>query len=732
MAKKDEWGEWADSYEPEEIAKMSHDSYMEQRRNDRRRKRSAKATDVLNEVGICPPLPPEIEEKRKFYADNWTQMHYDLFPRSTGIKPFGPDQIMSIERTKDIVENGGHLVIAEPRGFAKTSRTSNHALMAVLQGKIRYAIILASSVSKAKEILDMIKTELMDNERLEELYPATIKCFQALEEKSVRAKNQTYDGEFTNIGWGTDRIRFPVVPGEASSGSVIQVRPKDNVRGLSHKIKYGPESGRILRPDFFFLDDIQTDEEARNADTVRKIVDDIKKSVLFAGTHSKRINGIMCCTPICPGDVSSHFILHESWEVVHYAMVKKMPKNIDLWLNDYATILQCFDKSVRGSKKKAQLRARDFVEENYEALHEGSEVAWDWAYGWAETPQVELSALQHAMNFKIIFGDDAFNSECQCSVIQETEDVNNVKVTMEEMQVKEHPTLTRMILPLDAKYIVTHVDVNNEILTSMTVASPDVVQPHIIDYGTWPPQEGIIWQKGNIANPLWKLYPEIPRKEIGLRLYQGIKDYLTFLYQKVYVKENGAEMQNMVIAIDCNHEKENVIKAIRDLPFQVSIQPCFGKGYAAKDEPMMSKKFATTTTVYHHCVAYYNRGFNVVEVMMDINYFKKKIHEGWKMRIGHPGSITIYKPPEDHKTQHMILYRHMLAEDPVWDYFEKEDRGHYLWQQVKRQDNEFLDNFVGCLAMLSKLGAKWNEKIAMAKPVKKMDMQEYMNKQKGQ
>ncbi len=730
MAKdEDEWGEY---YDPEEVKKMSHSSYMEQRRNDRRRKRSAKETDVLNEVGSCPALTPEILEKREFYSKDWTQMHYDLFPRSTGIKPFGGDQINSIERTKDIVEHGGHLVVAEPRGFAKTSRTSNHALMAVLQGKIRYAIILASSVSKAKEILEMIKTELMDNERLEELYPATMKCFQHLEEKSVRARNQTYEGSYTNIGWGTDRIRFPVVPGELSSGSIIQVRPKDNVRGLSHKIKYGPESGRILRPDFFFLDDIQTDEEARNADTVRKIVDDIKKSVLFAGTHSKRINGIMCCTPICPGDVSSHFILHESWEVVHYSMVKKFPDNMDLWLNDYATILQCFDKNVRGSKKKAQLRARDFVQENYEELHKGSEVAWDWAYGWAEEPQVEISALQHAMNFKIVFGDEAFNSECQCSVIQETEDIQSVKATTEEMLAKEHPVLTRMELPLDTKYVVTHVDVNNDILTSLTVGSPEIVQPHIVDYGTWPPQEGVIWQKGNIGKPLYQLYPDIPRKEIGLRLYQGIKDYLTFLYSKLYVKQNGAEMQNMVIGIDCNHMKEYVIKAIRDLPFQVSIQPCYGKGYLAKDVPMMEKTYRPTTTVYHHAIAYYSKSWNVTEMMMDINYFKKKIHEGWKARLGTPGSITIYKTPENHKTQHMILHRHMLAENPIWDYFDKEDRGHYLWEQERGHDNEFFDNLVGCMAMLCKLGAKFNEQVSIAKPVKKMDMQDYMNRMKDQ
>lgn len=461
--------EYLEFFDEDEARQMAHDKYMEIKRNERRRKRSAKQTDIINEVGVVPDPTPERLEKIEYYKNDYVQMHQDVFRRSTGIKPFGTVQIESINRSKEIIDHGGRIVIAEPRGFAKTSRTSNHALMAILQGKIRYALILASSVTKATEILESIKTELMDNQALEELYPAPLACFQHLDEKPIKARNQTYGGDPTYIGWGRDRIRFPVIPGEPSSGSVIQVRSKDNVRGLFTKIRYGPQSGTILRPDFFFLDDIQTDEEARNVNSVQKIVTDIKKSVLFAGSHSKRISGIMCCTPICPGDVSSHFILHEhSWEVVCYKMVQKMPDNMEIWMKDYANILMAYDRHEAGSRRRAELRARDFVVEHFEEMHKGAEVSWEWAYGWNEDPQTEVSALHHAMNFLILEGQEAFESECQCNVVVQNDSIATIKVTQKELEDKEHPVLHQYELPLDTQYIVTHIDVNDDILTSLT------------------------------------------------------------------------------------------------------------------------------------------------------------------------------------------------------------------------------------------------------------------------
>lgn len=164
--------------------------------------------DVLNEVGEVDELSPEDLEKRQFYTENYVDMHQDLFPRSTGIKPFGPSQIESIRRTWHVVTYGGKSVIAEPRGFGKTSRTANNCLMSVLQGKIKYALLLASTVEKATDIIDSIKTELVDNEELYKLYPKVCACFDHVLENPLRSRSQTYMGDLTNISLSKQLIRF--------------------------------------------------------------------------------------------------------------------------------------------------------------------------------------------------------------------------------------------------------------------------------------------------------------------------------------------------------------------------------------------------------------------------------------------------------------------------------------------------------------------------------------------
>lgn len=721
--------DYEEFYDEDEVRAMQHDKFMEQKRNDRRRKRSAKKTDILNEVGVVPDPTPERLEKIDFYKNNYVQMHYDIFTRSTGIKQFGAHQVESIKRSQDVIDHGGRLISIEPRGFAKTSRTSNHALAAVLQGKLKYTLILASTVRKAGEILESIKSELMDNEKLFELYPATLSCFQHLDEKPIKARTQTYNGAPTHIGWGMDRIRFPIIDGEPSSGSIIQVRSKDNVRGLFTKVRYGPESGKVLRPDFVFLDDIQTDEEARNAETVEKIVKDIKKSVLFAGSHSKRISALMCATPICIGDVTSRFALYENaWEVIQYKMLEQMPDNLKLWLTEYAEILQAYDRFERGSRKRAQLRAKQYVLDHYEELHRGAKWAWDWAYGWEEDPQTEVSALHHAMNFLIEEGQDSFESECQCSVTMPDSDEQSIKATV--IDVKNHitTTLQKFEVPLDTQFIVTHVDINSEILTSVTCASGSLISPYITNYETHPPQDGAIWAKGNIYKTLSNLYPEIPKAEIGLRIYQAVKDYLTMLYSYQFRRADGILMQHSLILVDCNYEKEEVMKAITDLPFSTSIQPAFGTGIVAKDRPMMEKNYGTGCMKYHHCVNLPHRGYNMMNMMMDVNYFKKRVHDGFKTRVGWPGAISLF--PESRLGEHDVFIRHICKSEEVEkDYYEKEDRTVYVFQQVRGQDNEFFDNLVGCLAGFCRLGAKFRQQERKKK--KPIDMDKYLNDQEN-
>jgi len=684
----------------------------------------ASARDVLHEVGAVAPPSKELLEKRKYYESHYVEMHQEIFTRSTGIKPFGKTQIDSINRTLHTLTHGGKSVIAEPRGFGKTSRTANNALMAVLQGKIRYGLILASAVQKAEDIAESIKTELIDNEKLYELYPEICECFRHCRDNAQRALRQTYMGKKTHINISKFLIRMPILPGYPCSGSIIQVRSKENVRGLAVKIRYGEESGKVLRPDFAFLDDIQTDEEAESPTSVYKIVQTIKKSVLFAGSHSRRISVVMCCTPICPGDVSSHFILNEpSWDCIISPMVRKFPKNLDLWLNDYARILLDFDRYETGDRLKAQLRAKKFVEDNYEALHEGAEVSWDWAYAWNEEPQTEISALQHAMNYKIEEGDDAFESECQCNVAPRIEEVDGIKATLDEILTKTHD-FPRRRCPVEAKYICTHIDVNKNLLTYTTVCSPKDFRPMLIDKGEWPEQQGATWSKKDIIYTLRKKYPDIP--ENHERIYWGLRSLINYIGNLNYIREDNLVMQNNLILVDMGYSIDEVQRAIRDSDYR-NISMCYrGQGIRAKEKQFMDRHYEKHAEKHFHCATVPTTDRTLTVLYTDVNYFKTLWHKGIKSRPDIGASISLYAP--ERHSEHLLLAKHCLVEVPQEDYNEKEDRRVIYWENPREEDNEYFDNFVGCLAGLFKLGCEMRGR---KRKQGTYSIRDYIEKQKG-
>ena len=685
--------------------------------------------DKLNEVGELPPPTPEEFALRRIYELDYVKAHKDLFANSTGFKDFGADQINSIHMSRNLIYEGGRLVLAEPRGFVKTGRTCNHALLATLQGARRYVVILAESIEKGQEILEAIQAELTENEALAALYPAVCACFEHINNSPHKAPRQTYKGEYTNIRIGKDRVRFPIIPGEPCSGSILQVRSKDKARGLFTRIRSGPEKGKILRPDFVFLDDIQTDEDAENPNTVKKIVRRLKRSVLFGGSHSKRVSALMCCTPICENDVTSHFILNEvGWEVVLYKMMKQPPKNYNLWIEDYAKVLLDFKKEELGSRNKAAIKAMEFYKANRRTtenpnvelcMDEGSIMSWEWAFGWNEEPQVEVSALQHAMNFLIYEGAESFESECQCNVIVSRKDTEDLMASQKTIMDKIHTT-PRNTCPVETRYITTHIDVNKALLTYATCASGELFTPHIIDYGTFPEQSGQRWIKDNIYNTLSRNYPDIPSEEPTFLVYTAVKDMLEKMSERTYLRADGVELVNNLITVDVGWGMmwADILRACRDCKCKSIVRPARGIGFTAKEKPMMDKNYAATTIKSYHCWQSPTEEHQMM-LYMDINFMKTLIHKGFKTRYGMSGSFSLFPP--DFFGQHALLAEHCHAESPKIDYFEKEDRSVVIWGGSG--DNEYFDNLVGCAANLFMLGASLRKKIANTS----MDMASYMN-----
>lgn len=707
-----------------------HNEYRKQVLRAKEKRVRKNRQDAQNEVGVAPAITEDIIQKRQAYADDFVLMHKEVYPESTGVKNFGKVQINSIYMGQDVFKSGGRLLKLEPRGYAKTTRITNEALYAVLAGMQRYIVIVCSNVQKAMEIVDSMKTELMENDKLLELFPGTISCFRHLDNNPMKSRFQTYGGRPTYIKYEKTTIRFPIVPDEPSAGMHIEIRPLTNLKGLNHKIKAGPFKGQVIRPTLVIFDDPQTYEEASSEPERRKIIRLIKRDALKGGSVSRRVSAIMAITPVCYGDVAYHFEkVEHSWDVIKYRMVEKFPDAHDVWMNDYARIYLSYDRFLRGDRARAALEAKKYVEDNYEMLHAGSEVSWEHAFGWDEEIVTEVSALQHAYNIILDDGMEDFEYECQCNTEYGLYDESETIHAKEETIANRTLPFSRRKVPQGTSKLVTHIDVNKDVLSYVTMAVADPFRGHIIEYGTHPNQVGK-WSKKGPLTPLKSLYPNVSDyREV---LYLAVKDLLQTLGHRPYLREDGVEVFNHAIGVDVKYEEDFIVRAIKDCGLNNRIVPCWGIYVGPDEELLHERRWAEGTRVYLNCVEKPATSRTIDYLNIDTNFFKTEVHKGFNQLPGLGGSITFYS--QEPNGPHTVPAEHCNSERPEKLPGKKTDRTRIVWIPKSQQpDNEYFDNITTCLALAIREGiemkASYTKGVENTKQEKGMDMAAYMAQQ---
>lgn len=723
------WGEFPLDEEEGELV-LSQDEYLRLREAAKQKEKKIRQRNKRNEVGVVPAPSPEILEMRQRYINDYRLIHPEIFPMSTGIKPLSDAQNDAVRHSQYFVQKGTHILKCEPRAFGKTSRSTNEGIMGVLQGFIKYLVVVASNTEKAEEIISSVMTELFSNDKLLQLYPATISCFRHIEKEPRKALVQTYGGNPTYIYYNNGFIVFPYIDGEPSSGAIIDIRARKNVRGIYHTIETGEFAGTRQRPTHVILDDIQTDEEAENPNTARKIINLIKKSIMLAGGHDSGISLMMNGTPIAPGDVTHHFLFNEPWQHIIYKMLESRatPEAELLWFGTYQELLLDFDKTIPGSKIEAAKRALEFYKANRARMDEGAKAAWEWCYRWKDKEVIEISAIQHAYNIMITEGMEVFESECQCNVSYGAVDDSITYCTAEQIMNSQHPR-PRYKIQLKDRHIVAHIDVNKPYLSHMTVSSPDILQPQIIDYGTFPPYP-VFPEKSKVGYTLESYY----RNKLGVQeiipediTYLAVKELILQLAARRFKREDGMEFPYHYILVDSRYHTDWVLKAIRDagVPY---VHPVQGQQFRAKDKSIAQMKYSDACIKYHYCVLTPTDDRTLMRLTNDINYMKTQAHICFSRETDTEGAASIFK--EENPNQHFVVGRHFRSEQPYKDLDEKTGKEITMWQDTPGGgDNELFDNFVGCLGALAMRRVQF--KVQSKSQAKPINIAEFMKKQKA-
>ncbi len=657
--------------------------------------RNAEEVRTAQDIGELPEI--ENPQRREMAIKSFRVFCESYFPEIFYL-PWSFDHLRVIEKIERAVLHGGLFALAMPRGSGKTVLCQTAVVWASFIGAVPFVCLIASSASRARDLLENIKVWLETNPLLKGDFPEVCYPIQCLERITNRQKGQKYKNEPTRIEWNVDKVVLPTIEGSAASGVVISSSGMkgSDIRGQNH----ARADGQVVRPQLVLIDDPQTSESAWSESQSIHREGILAGDVLGMAGPGKKIAGLMACTVIRPDDMADRILdrdKHPEWQGERTKMVYLFPTNEKLW----AKYAELRGDSLRNDGDGSN--ATRFYEQNREAMDAGSRIAWPERYN-----DDEISGLQHAMNLKIR-DEAAFLAEYQNEPILEK--LGEEMLTSEQIAEKTNG-YDRAVIPLECSHVTMFVDVQQKALYWLLAAWDGYFNGYVLDYGTWPDQQRTYYTLRDIQKTL---AVAIPNSGLEGAIYGGLEKLCDERLNRPYYREDGVEMHVNQCLIDSNwgQSTDVVYQFCRQSQFAGILYPSHGKYVGASSIPFAEYAKKRGDRVGHHWRIPNTAGKRQVRhVLIDTNYWKSFVHARFAVNMGDPGCLSLFG--HDPKV-HTMLAEHLVSEYRV----QATANGRTVdeWKiRPSQPDNHWFDCLVGCAVAASIQGVELGTLKTIAKP----------------
>jgi len=536
------------------------------------------------EAQTVPKIPPPVDPDRREACRN--DLHLFLrtyFPHSTGLSPFSEDHILAIKRMENSILKGGGIVLTcFPRGFGKTTISENLAIWAAVYGHKRLIPIIGADKPAASDTIDSLKSELTVNELLADDFPEVVMPFIHIDNKSQRANTQKYNDELTHVRWSGDELGFAWIKGDDgeyrdNSGVLFRcLGITGRIRGMSVKLP----NGKKQRPDFFILDDPQTDESARSPAQVEKRMSIYQKSILRLGGHDKMLSGVINATVIEPEDMVDILLSdkHPEVEGLRIPMLKELSDvHETMWLEDYADLRKTYNPEDPDGRRLAIQRANEFYLENRIQMDSGALPTWEHCFAAADG---EVSAVQHAYNILIDDGPEVFASECQNDPIASRP--SGIEI-LTPSAIKSTRIMGSAMLPRDTEVVTAHIDVQKNALYYCVTGFSKGFSVYPFHYGVYPDQRSGRMFYSDLRQTLRKKYVGLSDEE---RITHAVRDLLRILHSRTYERQDGFQMKLEMCLVDAGYQTDAVFDGITSFGGS-NVYRMYGRGVRSTEVPML-------------------------------------------------------------------------------------------------------------------------------------------------
>lgn len=247
-----------------------------------------------------------------------------------------------------VTQRGKKVAVAAPREFGKTTLFTNILLpYCVCYGLEKFIVILSHTSSQAAQILDSLKQDLTENEKLRIDFP---EIFES--EGRPKPPRWTQNDIVTRNGI-----------------QILALGYGQQIRGRKHGAN---------RPTLVILDDLESGENTFSYGTKEKMKSWLNKSVLRVGSENTNY--------IFLGNVFNSFSLlgeivktkeKSLWDKEHYRAIEEWPKNINLWEKCW----KIYDDIEFYDGVTGQEAAFKFYNDNKITMEEGAELLWPERWG---------------------------------------------------------------------------------------------------------------------------------------------------------------------------------------------------------------------------------------------------------------------------------------------------------------------------------------------------------------
>lgn len=661
--------------------------------------RRNKKTADKQEIGLPPRRKDSKRWKRacesfRVFCETYFRDPDD--PDSVFALDWSPDHLEVIEWIEKAVRGSLQYLLVMPRGSGKSALLEIGILWAILTGQRRFGVLVAANKPKALEIIQDIKTFLLNNQKLYDDFAPELHGIIKLEGEARKCAGQKCMGKPTGIRWTSSRIVFPTVPGSAASGAVLSV---SGMKGAIEGQKHVPIGGtKMIRPDLVLIDDPQTRESASSPVQTAKRIEFINAGIKGLGGPKKGVSVLLAATIMQPGDLTDQLLdrkKHPSWRGKVYQAIKRFPQDLSPW-----------DRYNEIRIEKGTAEAKEFYFKHRSKMDECFEVYWPERF---YPEKDEISGIQHFMN--LLYDDQkVFWSEYQNEPQSEGAFF---------FQVPDRKTVESLCLEIpegtvqDSAYrIMAHADVHKRILYHAIGAVSQDFTFRKIEHGTYPDQRVAFFTQDRCPVPL-------PNFNSG-GLQEAIVTYMLAIREKRWRLPDGSIQGVHLMTIDDRYETAIVRKAVEFVNTQVGAR--FAMPYKGEARGPSKKPFIEFNPVWNTRNGY--TGFigefciedvrfldnNLpITLVADVNALKTFLHERMKITAGFPGSVSFCGGPNNRLMSaeyNRYFIDHLYAETP----FLKEDvsigRQKIMWENKGRNQNHWLDCLCALLAASEFLGAK--------------------------